>query len=477
MHKYSVLVGDFITRQKLFSGKEKNILIGLSGGADSVCLLFMLKELKENGILPDAELIAAHLNHSIRGDEADRDERFVRELCKELSVRLFCRKEDVPGTAKIIGESEEGVGRRLRYSFFREIISREGGGIIATAHHKNDLCETVLMNIARGAGLAGTSGIRAIQGDVVRPLICLTRKQIEEYIRNKGITFVEDSTNSQNIYTRNYIRNKIIPLIEQNVNEGLTENIYRLSEISARADDYFSEMAEELFFHCKWENDKISVPCNKIVSEKRIIREYLYRHIFRQLTGSVIDLSSERINEIDMLVNDVSQKRRSNKKVQLTGGVVVVSRYDTVIFTNEMSDDGEKGDFYLALFEHDTRERLEKGETVTVSDGRIRAEMQLTENFVKNDDSDYTKYFDYDKINDTACLRCMKNDDVITVTADGKKHSVRKELKDRRVPADERSRVVILACGNDCLWIPGVRRSMGALAKETENVLRVSIFA
>jgi len=481
MHRYSQLVKEYITRQRLFSGDEKNILVGLSGGADSVCLLFMLKELKENGLMPDTEIIAAHINHGIRGEEAKRDELFVKELCEKHSVRLFFKASDIPGISKQTGESEESAGRRIRYSFFREILDREGGGVTATAHHKNDLAETVLMNIARGTGLTGLSGIRPKQGDIVRPLICLTRKQIEEYIKDNDLEFVNDSTNALDIYTRNYLRNKVIPLIEENVNDGFAEHVFRLSEIASRADRYFEEEALRLFSNCTEKNNAVKVPCRIVSHEKRIVREYLYRYIFRRLTGAGIDLSAERTEKTDELVRDAAVNLRNGKVVQLTHDVRVLAQEGSVIFTKQEAPKAEeekediKGSVSLVLFEGDVKKRLESGESVKLTCGNITVLMELTLKFEKNEDSDYTKFFDYDKMNVTACLRRVLRSDHITVTADGKKHSVMKELKNRKVPAKDRDKTLVLVQGSDCLWIPGVRRSMGALAGGAGRVIKISV--
>lgn len=483
MHRYLEIVRDFIIRQRLFSGDEKNILVGLSGGADSVCLLFMLKELKKNGMLPYTEIIAAHINHGIRGEEAKRDEQFVNELCKKHSIRLFCKTADIPKIAADTKESEESAGRRIRYSFFREVLGCEGGGVTVTAHHKNDLAETVLMNIARGTGLTGLSGIRAKQGEVARPLICLTRRQIEEYVRDNGLKFVNDSTNALDIYTRNYLRNKVIPLMEENVNTGLVEHIFRLSEISARADEYFEEEALRLFKQCASTGDKTELSCALISRQKRIVREYLYRRIFQKLTGFTTDFSAERIDETDALVIDTANNKRNGKIIELPHGIRVMAGSGSVYFIkaealkinireNEYEDDD---DIEIALFEGDVRQRLEGGECVKLKHGGVEVLLELTEIFLKNEDSCYTKFFNYDIISDTACLRRVQRSDFITVTADGKKHSVMKELKNRKIPAKDRDKTLVLVQGSDCLWIPGVRRSMKALAGGEGRILKISV--
>ncbi len=535
------LVEDYILSNKLFTGNEKNILTGFSGGADSVCLLFILKSFKDAGMFPETNMIAAHLNHGIRGEEALRDEQFVKDFCHKNGIKLFTERADIPGIARETGESEESAGRRVRYEFFRRILKQEGGGVIATAHHKNDLAETVLFNICRGTGLTGLSGIRARQGDVVRPLICLSREQIEAYNESQGLEYVNDSTNEDNIYTRNFLRNRVIPMLEENVNSGVVEHIYRLSGIALRADDYFTGEADRLFCRCIIGTDSIVIPCDvftvrsgfdkdsekgtvlkvsnsrndakeknlpdelmpgddpgKSNTDDQIVREYLYRKVFREISGTSLDLSAERTESIDNLFSDVCRGERIGKITELTHGVNVSSFAGGICFfkrelpgsagssqncydkplcsgKDAVSEHELYKDICISLFNGDARERLEEDGEVRVSSGDVTFTMALTENFVKNDDSDYTKFFDYDKINDTACFRYAAPDDHITVTADGRKHSLKKELKNRKISAGDRKQVLVLAQGDECLWAVGVRRGMSALAGERARVLRITV--
>ena len=478
MHNSLERVWDFITGRGLLTGKEKNILVGLSGGADSVCLLFMLKAFKDEGRLGDTNILAAHLNHGIRGYEALRDEDFVKALCKKMSVKLFSKKLDIPGLARESGDGEEETGRKYRYAFFREVLDGEGGGVIATAHHKNDLAETVMINLARGTGISGLAGIKVCQGDIRRPLICLTRKEIEEFNKAHDLGYVTDSTNEKDIYTRNFLRNRVIPLIEENVNPGFTEHIYRLSDIALSADEYLEKQAEKLFKKCLNENDDVVIPAKEISAEERIVREYLYRLCYKKVKGSGRDLSAERIDEVDRLLSDVAGGRRIGKIIELTGGINVFSEHGKICFstTDRMREkQTSRSPMMIPLFIEKTKKRLEAGEEVHISSERVNVILKLTEFFVKNSDTDYTKYFDYGKISDTACLRYAEKDDYILVTASGHRHSLKKELKDRKIPAAKRRYVLIVAQGNECLWAVGVRRGMSLPAREGGRVLEVTV--
>ena len=201
------------------------LLAGVSGGADSVCLLFLLDELKEElGI----RLAAFHLNHGLRGAEADRDEAYVKEICGRLGIPLAVAHENVAEYAAARGISGEEAGRILRYEHMKETAEQFSCQKTATAHHRDDSAETVLFNMFRGSGLKGLSGIRPVRGEVIRPLLCLSRAEIAGYLEERGIPWCEDSTNGENVYTRNRIRNQLLPWVKENINARAPEHILRL---------------------------------------------------------------------------------------------------------------------------------------------------------------------------------------------------------------------------------------------------------
>ena len=194
------------------------VIAALSGGADSVCLLLALNELKETlGI----KLSAIHVNHCLRGNESDRDEQFCRDLCGRLRIPLICGRFNVKEEAENRKISTELAARDIRYRFFQENSS---GKKIATAHTANDNAETVIFNLARGTGTKGIAGIPPVRGNIIRPLINVTRSQIENYLKEKNQEYVTDSTNLTDDYTRNIIRHIVIPVIEQ-INSSLFRTV------------------------------------------------------------------------------------------------------------------------------------------------------------------------------------------------------------------------------------------------------------
>ena len=192
------IIGSIDTYSMLKGGER--VTAALSGGADSVCLLLVLKELEEKY---NIKVYAVHVNHCIRGEESDRDEHFCRDLCRKLGVELTVRRIDVPAYAADNKRSLEEAARDIRYSVFAEVAS---GGKLATAHTASDSAETVILNLARGTGLKGICGIPPVRDNIIRPLIDVTRNDVENYLLKRGQNFITDSTNLSVDYTRNRIR-------------------------------------------------------------------------------------------------------------------------------------------------------------------------------------------------------------------------------------------------------------------------------
>lgn len=211
---------------------NKTVTVALSGGADSVCLLYLINEVKDKF---NINLKAAHLNHLIRDEEAFRDQHFCEELCKKMGVELTVKKADVP-KLKQKGESLELAARRIRYEFFKALKT----DYIATAHNKDDNAETVILNILRGCGLKGLTGIPEIRENYIRPLLYFKKCDILSFCKKNNLSFVTDSTNLSNDYSRNKIRNMVFPVFES-INEKFTDNIARLSDLALLENSFLDE--------------------------------------------------------------------------------------------------------------------------------------------------------------------------------------------------------------------------------------------
>ena len=238
------LVLQTIFKHNMLNRGDK-VLAAVSGGADSVCMLHILNSLKND---LDIELYCAHINHGLRGDAADSDELFVKSLCRSLDIPFFSKTIDVAKMAEENKLTVEEAGRIARYSFFDELKMQYGLSKIATAHNKNDNAETVLMRIIRGTGVDGLCGIAYVRGDgVIRPILDVSRKEIEEYCTDNSLDFCTDATNADNDYTRNKIRNQLIPYLEREFNSNIIDAMTRLAENACEDSLFINGYAKRLF--------------------------------------------------------------------------------------------------------------------------------------------------------------------------------------------------------------------------------------
>lgn len=279
--------------------RGSRVIACLSGGADSVCLLRVLNMLRNE---LDFSLYAVHVNHCLRGEESDRDMRFCEELCKGLDIPLSVYHVDVKGYCEEKGTSTEEGARILRYGAFDEESQKLGGALIATAHNKGDNCETVIFNLARGTGIRGLRGIPPIRDSIIRPLLGVTRAEIEDFLTSLGQGFVTDSTNLTEEYSRNVIRHRVVPVLE-GINVNFCVAVSRLSESAAEDEEYFEKLLE-------------TIPHNEIFGYPPSVRK---RFIRKMLSEKKIECSYERLSILDGMM--VSGK---NVKYQLKGDVFAV---------------------------------------------------------------------------------------------------------------------------------------------------------
>lgn len=262
------------------------VLVALSGGADSVCLLDCLMSLQDElGI----SVAAAHLNHCLRGDESDGDEAFVRQLCEERQLPLFVCRKDIRVIAKETGTGLEAAGRNARYAFFHDLQKKEGFHKIATAHHAGDNIETVLMRLVRGTGPSGLGGIPYKNGTVIRPLLDVTRQDIEAYTKEHALSFRTDSTNSEKIYTRNRVRHSLVPLIEQEYNPNFQKNFQEQIKLYSACSDYLKNEVQKLCI-------KLTLPfsggyafdCSRLLQEPAFLISMLLHTLLQELADGQI---------------------------------------------------------------------------------------------------------------------------------------------------------------------------------------------
>ena len=305
----------------LFDNATK-ILVGLSGGADSTCLVTALVKLSEKY---GFDVFAIHVNHMIRGREADRDEEFARNLCEKLGIEFLCERVDVPALSENAGESVELCARNVRYEIFEKTCKKLGISHVATAHNACDNAETVLFNLVRGTGTRGLCGIPPKRPlcdgvTVIRPLIYAERKHIEEYLSEMSQDFVTDSTNLDSNYTRNYLRNEIVPLL-RNINPSLEESMSRTSRLHMKDEDYLSSEAERCLSDSIQQLSKL----HESILSRTVIKMF---SSFSDETPSEFHVRAlcEKIYSYDG--NDTSISFPDDMSAKLQGGRVIFEKHD-----------------------------------------------------------------------------------------------------------------------------------------------------
>ena len=295
-----------IKKYNLISKNDK-IVVAVSGGPDSMCLLHILLSLREEYNL---ELNVAHINHMIR-ENAIIDEEYVKAFCKENNVKLFVKKADVLSISKENRIGTEEAGRKVRYEFFNEVKEMTSSNKIAIAHNKNDKAETVLLNLIRGTGTYGLIGIEPKNGIYIRPLLEIERKDIEEYCKINNINPRIDESNFQNIYNRNKIRNVVIPFIEKEFNPNIINTISRLSDIVKEEENYFNELVELEYKNIVIEetNDYIKLNLREFNKINIVIRKRLIFYTINKLLGNTMGIEKIHVEDIIKLCsNNIGNK-------------------------------------------------------------------------------------------------------------------------------------------------------------------------
>jgi len=309
---------EIIKKYNLIENGDK-IVIGVSGGPDSITLLNVLLEIKNENII-DFDMVVCHVNHMIR-EEAIQDEEYVMEFCKKHNIECFVKRIDVENKAKEEKIGTEEAGRNARYEFFNEILKKTGANKIATAHTANDNAETVLMNIIRGSGTAGLKGIESKRDNLIRPLIECSREEIEKYCEENKLNPRIDKTNFENIYTRNKVRNMLIPYIKGNFNPNIIEGLNRLSELSKQENEYLEKETERVYNNILIESKKgeIILDLNKFNSQELVIKQRVVLYTINILFGTRSGIEKKHIEDIIKLCsNNIGNKFLiPNKKVKI----------------------------------------------------------------------------------------------------------------------------------------------------------------
>ena len=399
-----------IERYELFK-YQSSVTVALSGGADSVCLLYALKELKAKYNLT---ISAIHINHQLRGKESDRDEAFTVELCKREEIPLTVKRVDVNALAKQTGQSIELAARQARYKAFNDI----DGSLIATAHTADDNLETEIYNMVRGSGLKGVSGIPPKRDNLIRPLIFCTRQEVEAYLSARGISYVTDSSNLTDDYTRNFLRHNVVPNLKS-INPSVADTVAAMSSSLREDEEFLTASAKRIYLLANRE-------------------DFLDAQILRIQPPSIIKRVIALFFEESFSLKTDALHLENCKDILLCGGKTSMNGNITALCSGER--------FYFAK-----NDRKAEQPTFLVEQKEI-----LLENFSNVNKLFLKNAIDCDKIVGGLVVRTRAASDEIRLAGRRCTKSLKKLMNELKIPQELRDVIPVAADDNGVLWIYGV---------------------
>ena len=530
MNDFLDKVSTYVEKYHMLSAGD-TVAAGVSGGADSVCLLFVLSALQKK--IP-FRLMVVHVNHKIR-NEAGEDAAYVQKLCKGLQVPFYLYEKDVEQIARREGISTEEAGRNIRYEAFREVLtkcasaecgvpeggikeagktseaevmetgklpeaagtemrtaleagtlSRNAGGHlkIAVAHHKNDRAETVLFHLFRGTGPVGLEGIRPTRGDkdgieVIRPLLDVSRTEIEAYLKELRIGWCEDATNGEDDYCRNRIRHNILPYVEEQIAPGAVGNICRTADLLQEMNDFAGQETKKAWLDCAQESGvagekHICFDCEKFSRYHSFLQKNMLLYALEQFTPHRKDMGAVHVDYLLSLF-----QRPGNREIFLPYGLIAGREYGSVVI-----HDGKNAGIQ-------TSAAMQPGTSVSVDlpkPGEEESEVFLPdgnsvifsiincEKSINIPQNRYTKWFDYDKIEKSLVLRTRQKGDFLTIDDRFSRKSIQDYMVNEKIPRTIREEMLLLCEGNHVLWVPGYRiSSFYKINENTKYILQVQL--
>lgn len=431
------------------------VIAGVSGGADSLCLLFVLADLRRS---LDFRLEAVHVEHGIRGEESLGDAAYVEEICKNADIPFHLYSCKVPQRARRERISVEEAARKCRYEAFEEACRTCAGTKIAVAHNADDQAETILFNLVRGSGMRGLCGMRPVNGNVIRPLLDVTRGEIEAWLTERQLRWRTDSTNLELAYTRNRLRRQVIPLLQQELNEQASRHIVQAGERLSRAEAFLEKLgAEKAQEMCAFKEGQFWLDREKLLAQEEIIQEYILRGLLDRLGTGLRDIRAEHYSQMQKLARGSSGRQVSlpqGNVCRCTGRFLVLGKRETLKKQPPWVELPVPGEAFWGPW-------------------RVTASVEPWENQIIPEKK-YTKWLDYDTIKNTIQLRSRRPGDYF-YTASGRK-KLKRYFIDEKILQEERDRVLLVADGEHVLWIVGHRISQQCkVTEDTRRILKIQV--
>ena len=445
------------------------VVIGVSGGIDSVVLLHILVKLSEEYKL---SIIIAHLNHGLRGKESDRDEVFVKRLAKKMGVKFTNKRIDINSLLKK-GDSLQDVAREVRYAFFEDVAKRYAADKIATGHNLDDQAETMVIRFLRGAGLNGLSGILPRRGKYIRPLLDVSREEIEEYADKNRLKFVRDSSNKSTKYLRNKIRLKLMPALEH-YNPRLKNDMARLAHIIAKDEEYLEDKAKDSYKNCVKERgtSALSFYLKKLIGLHDAIKARIFFVAVEELLGTSKGFYSYHVQDfLKSLTNNAP-----NVSINLPHNLTLYKEYDVVTIEKgqgSSASGGAKGQG--VLFEKVLKIN---GKTAVIADSGLRITEFRTELLTTSDlrppTSSNVAYFDYDKLKMPLIVRNFRPGDRMVPSGMRGHKKVKELFQGKKIARRRRGLIPIIVSGDEIIWVAGIRQAEhGKIGSTTRKILKI----
>lgn len=444
--------------------QEDKVIVGVSGGADSVCLLFVLLKLRDK---IGFSIVVVHVNHEIREWDAKRDEDFVKEICDTYHLPFVLYRKKVELIAKNRKQSMEEAGREVRIEAFYEAMEQYNGTKIALAHHMNDNAETLLMNLARGTKMKGLGGIRPVNGVVIRPLLCVKRAEVEQYLSDKEISYCTDSTNATDDYTRNRVRNHVIPFLEQEVNREAVSHINQLME-QAREVEAYLEGEVTKWYGLAVREEKKSHTCviyeQPCLEMPPIFVSMVMKRAMIFLSEQEKDITAGHLESMLELL-----KKQTGRRLDLPYGIRAERCYEGIKLRSDTAIEPQAA----------ICEKIEFASPwmITLPFKQFVYHIFEKPNETwKPDEKTYTKWFDYDIIKSSLVIRTRKMGDYVTLDKKGNKQKLKQYFINEKIPREERDNILLIAEGSHILWIVGYRmNSAYQINEHTKNILKIEM--
>jgi tRNA(Ile)-lysidine synthase len=450
-------VKESIMKHSMIS-RGDTILVGLSGGADSVCLLVILLKLTDDlGI----ELSAAYIDHGLRPDEIPSEVNFCKKLCDERDITFIVRKIEPKAHAADEGMNKQEAARELRYKALEERAAETGANKIALAHNADDQAETLLMHLIRGSGPLGLSGIPPIRGRIIRPLIETERREIEEFLSQNGIDYVTDSSNMKDDYLRNRIRHFIIPAFK-NINRDFVQAVLRTTNIVRDEERYFDILVTKTLM--KLISRKSDSSIELFLGPLEYMDTVLLRRVLRRALAETKMLRGLGLDHIEDLMKLI-KSGRSGDRIYLPHFIRAIKAYATLILTSDMP---EMLDEYI----------IKGPGEVVLKESSLVLRLSISEKDQDDDWGDGKRIacLDADQLSFPLKVRSRKTGDFFYPLGFGKRKKIQDYFVDEKIPRDERDVVPLLVNGNDIAWVIGCRvDDRFKVDDNTKRVMRLDI--